>query len=213
MKKLVSIVALLSISLFATSQNKKYIAAMEKNVAALDTTRDAVQLQNLANTFERIASAEKSEWLPNYYVAYCYVNMTYSFKGDQIDTYCDKAEKFIKIADSISPNNSEIYTLKAQIASARISVNPMTRGQKYGTISGELREKAKDLDKTNPRPYYLEGTAYFYTPSMFGGGKDKAKPVFQKALEMYEIFKPVSSIAPNWGKNSTMYFLKECDKK
>lgn len=214
MKKILSIVALLSITLFATAQDKKkYIATMEKNVAALDTTRDGKQLQNLANTFERIASAEKAEWLPSYYAAYCYVNMTYSTKGDEIDTYCDRADKFIKVADSISPNNSEIYTLRAQIASARISVNPMTRGQKYGMESGEWREKAKELDKTNPRPYYLEGTAYYFTPAMFGGGKDKAKPVFQKALEMYETFKPASTIAPNWGKNSCNYFIKECDKK
>ncbi len=213
MKKLLPLLALLSMTLYATSQNKKYIAIMEKNVAALDTTRDGLQLQNLANNFERIASAEKAEWLPSYYAAYCYTNMTYSTKGDQIDTYCDKADKFLNVADSISPKNSEIYTLKAQVASARISVNPMSRGQKYGPISGDLREKAIAYDKTNPRPYYLEGTSLFYTPPMFGGGKDKAKPVFQKALEMYETFKPESSIAPNWGKNSCNYFIKECDKK
>ncbi len=213
MKKILSLVALLSVTLFSTAQNKKYVMAMEKNVMALDTTRDGKQLQNLANNFERIASAEKAEWLPSYYAAYCYVNMTYSTKGDAIDTYCDKADKFVHVADSISPNNSEVYTLKAQIASARISVNPMSRGQKYGTISGELREKAKELDKTNPRPYYLEGTGLFYTPPMFGGGKDKAKPIFEKALSMYETFKPESSIAPNWGKNSCTYFIKECDKK
>ena len=161
MKKILSTLILLSVTVFAFSQNPKYVAAMEKNITVLDTTRDAIQLQNLANNFERIANAEKAEWLPNYYIAYCYVNMTYAAKGDQIDTYCDKAEKFLHLADSISPNNSEIYTLKAQIASARISVNPMSRGQKYGTISGDFREKAKELDKTNPRPYYLEGTAYF----------------------------------------------------
>lgn len=213
MKKLF-ILALVAVTAFqSTAQNKKYIATMEKNIAALDSTRDGAGLQNLANTFERIAGAEKTEWLPSYYTAYCYVNMTYTTKGDMIDTYCDKAESFIKKADSISPNNSEIYTLKAQIASARISVNPMTRGQKYGTESAELRDKAKELDKTNPRPYYLEGTGYFYTPPMFGGGKDKAKPVFEKALQMFETFVPASTIAPHWGKGATQYFLKECDKK
>lgn len=213
MKKLLMITAMIGTALFTTAQNKKYISTMEKNVAELDSTRDGAKLQNLANTFERIAGAEKAEWLPNYYAAYCYVNMTYTTKGDMIDTYCDKAEIFIRRADSISPNNSEIYTIKAQIASARISVNPMSRGQKYGTESAELREKAKQLDKTNPRPYYLEGTALFYTPPMFGGGKDKAKPAFEKALTLYETFKPASSIAPNWGERASKYFLKECDKK
>jgi hypothetical protein len=213
MKKLLILTTLMAGSLSSSAQNQKYINAMEKNIATLDTTRDAAALQNLANNFERIASAEKSEWLPNYYTAYCYCNMTYSVKGDQIDVYCDKAESFLKKCDSINPNNSEIYTLKAQIASARIGVNPMSRGQKFGTLSAELREKAKELDKTNPRPYYLEGTAYFYTPPMFGGGKDKAKPAFEKALKLYDTFKPASSISPNWGKRSTEYFLKKCDEK
>lgn len=213
MKKLIIILAVICIHNSATAQNKKYIATMEKNIASMDTTRDPLQLQGLANNFERVASAEKTEWLPCYYAAYCYVNMTYSVKGDKIDTYCDKADTFINTADSINPNNSEIYTLKSQIAGARISVNPMSRGQKYGMMSGELREKAKDLDPTNPRPYYLEGTSLFYTPSMFGGGKDKAKPAFEKALKLYETFKPVSTITPNWGQHNTIYFLKECDVK
>ncbi|MDQ3048153.1 MAG: hypothetical protein M3R27_11445 [Bacteroidota bacterium] len=213
MKKILLLTMVLGMAVTANSQNKKYITTMEKNVAALDTSRTVELLQPLANNFERIASAEKTEWLPLYYAAYCYTNMTYSAKGDMIDTYCDKADTYIKRADSISPNNSEIYTLKAQIASARISVNPMTRGQKYGTESGVLREKAKEMDPKNPRPYYLEGTAYFYTPAMFGGGKDKAKPVFEKALPMFEAFKPASSIHPHWGKSSTEYFLKKCDEK
>ena len=213
MKKTILLALVTITGLTATAQNKKYIETMEKNIATLDTTRDADGLQKVANTLERIASAEKTEWLPDYYLAYCYVNMTYSAKGNDIDTFCDKADSFISKADSMNPNNSEIYTMKAQIASARISVNPMTRGQKYGTISAEFRDKAKDLDPTNPRPYYLEGTAYFYTPKMFGGGKDKAKPVFEKALTMYDAFKPASSIAPNWGKRAAQYFLKQCDEK
>ena len=61
--------------------------------------------------------------------------------------------------------------------------------------------------------YSAGRNSFLFTPAMFGGGKDKAKPVFQKALEMYETFKPASSIAPNWGKNSCSYFIKECDKK
>lgn len=213
MKKTIIIIALISINTLLNAQNPKYIAAMERNVATLDTTRDGAILQNLANTFERIGSAEKTEWLPQYYAAYCYINMTYSTKGSTIDTYCDKAETFLKKADSINPNNSEIYTLKAQAASARISVSPMTRGQKYGTISADIREQAKKFDPANPRPYYLEGTGYFYTPPMFGGGKDKAKASFEKALTMFETFKPASSIAPRWGKNSTEYFLKQCESK
>ena len=212
MKKLISVAIALSITLFITAQNPKYIAVMEKNIAILDTAKSVEQLQSSANTFERISGREKTEWLPNYYAAYCYAMLTRNVKGDMIDTYCDKADTFINKADSISPNNSEIYALKAQIASARIGVNPMMRGQKYGTQSAAFRDKSKTLDPTNPRPWLLEGEGNFYTPAAFGGGKKKAKPSFEKALSLYETFKPANTIAPRWGKEEANYFLKKCDE-
>jgi Flp pilus assembly protein TadD len=211
MKRL-AILALISTCLSTMAQNKKYLAAMEKNVAAVDTSRTIEQLQPLENNFERIANAEKKEWLPYYYAAYANVSMTYQSKGNTIDTYCDKADALANKADSLNPNNSEILALKAQIAAARISVNPMIRGQKYGSEAQTLREKAKTLDPTNPRPWFLEGMSLFYTPSAFGGGKDKAKVAYIKALELFAAFKPATSIHPNWGQKTTEYFLKQCEK-
>ncbi|HET6227705.1 MAG TPA: hypothetical protein VFF27_15590 [Bacteroidia bacterium] len=211
MKKTI-LLALVCLNLGAMAQNKKYLDAMEKNVAAVDTSRTIDQLQPLENNFERIANAEKKEWLPYYYAAYCNVNMTYATKGNDIDTYCDKADALVHKADSLNPDNSEIQALKAQIAAARISVNPALRGRKYGSEAAQLREKAKKLDPANPRPWMLEGMSLFYTPSAFGGGKDKAKVSYTKALELYESFKPASSIHPRWGKGTTQYFLGQCDK-
>lgn len=211
MKKLL-VIAFLSTCTNSFAQNKKYMEAMEKNVAAIDTAGTIEQLQPLENTFERIAHAEKKEWLPYYYAAYANVMMSYEVKGNNIDTYCDKADVLVNKADSLNPANSEIISLKAQIAAARISVNPMSRVQKYGSEARALREKAKALDPVNPRPWFLEGMSSFYTPSMFGGGKDKAKVAYTKALELYDGFKPASSIHPNWGKRTAEYFLKQCDK-
>ena len=111
MKKIITIIALTAICSIADAQNKKYIETMEHHIAILDTTRNAAILQAEANTFERIGNAEKTEWLPQYYAAYCYVNMTYSPKAD-VDSWCDKAESFLRKADSLSPKNSEIVTLK-----------------------------------------------------------------------------------------------------
>ena len=129
-----------------------------------------------------------------------------------IDSYCDKADIYVKTADSLSPNNSEIYTLKAQIAAARLTVDPMSRYQKYGALAAGYREKAKVLDPNNPRPWFLEGMSKLYTPEAFGGGKDKAKSSYEKANTLFETFHPPSSIYPNWGKKANEHFLKECDK-
>jgi hypothetical protein len=58
----------------------------------------------------------------------------------------------------------------------------------------------------------LEGQAYYFTPSAFGGGKDKAKPAFEKAISLYDSFKPQSTIHPNWGKGTAYYFLQKCNE-
>lgn len=194
------------------AQNKKFVAAMEKNIAMLDTSKTKEQFQQCFNNFERISNAEKGEWLPKYYMAYCSLMMSYGDETSKTDDYCDKADQLLVLADSLSPNNSEIYTLRSLSASARIRVNPMARGAKYGQLSGTLLAKAKELDANNPRAYLLDGQGKFYTPPAFGGGKDKAKPILEEAVKKFAAFKPASTIAPNWGEARAKQMLEACNK-
>ena len=82
----------------------------------------------------------------------------------------------------------------------------------YGAESAEYIKNAELLDPTNPRPVYLEGQAKFYTPPAFGGGKEVAKPLFEKALGMFDSFKPETELHPSWGKSATQYFLSMTTK-
>ncbi|MFI5150334.1 MAG: tetratricopeptide repeat protein [Bacteroidia bacterium] len=202
-----------SLFLTVSAQNKRFTASMEKNIKMMDTCKSAPSYQQVANGFERIANAEKKEWLPSYYASLCHVFMATSMTGDKIDEYCDIAERFATKADSLSPNNSEIYALKALIYSSRIGVNPMLRGAKFGGMSGEASAKAKELDPSNPRPYLLQAQGKYYTPPQFGGGKDKALPLFEEAVKKYDAFKLISPINPNWGKERAKMLLEECQKK
>ncbi len=195
------------------AQNKRYVSSMEKNLKMMDTCKSAPSYQQTANGFERIANAEKKEWLPAYYVSLCNVFMATTMKGDKIDEYCDIAEKYANKADSLSPNNSEVYALRALIYSSRISVNPMLRGAKFGGMSGEMSSKAKELDPNNPRPYLLQAQGMYYTPPQFGGGKDKALPLLEETVKKYEAFHPASTIHPDWGKERAKMLLDECKKK
>ncbi|HEV7232094.1 MAG TPA: hypothetical protein VGO45_12230 [Bacteroidia bacterium] len=213
MKKIAALFLTLSLALSCIGQNKKYISVMEKNLHEMDTCKTIHGYQMVANSFERIANAEKKEWLPTYYAALCHAFMSTLTTGDKIDEYCDIAEKFANKSDSISPNNSEIYALRSLIYSQRIGVNPMLRGAKFGGKSGEMNAKSKELDPNNPRPYLLQGQGKFYTPPQFGGGKDKALPILEEAVKKFETFKPASSIAPNWGKERAKQMVEECKKK
>jgi hypothetical protein len=213
MTKLISLLLAFLVSFASISQNKKFISSMEKNLKTMDTCRSIPSYQQTANSFERISNAEKKEWLPPYYTALCNAFMASMTAGDKIDEYCDIAEKYANKADSLSPNNSEVYALRSLIFSQRIGVNPMMRGAKFGGKSGEMNAKSKELDPTNPRPYLLSGQGKFYTPPQFGGGKDKAQPLLEEAVKKYEAFKPASTISPVWGKERAKMLLEECQKK
>jgi hypothetical protein len=213
MKHLFVFAVALTASLLVNGQNEKYLNAMKKNVAELDSAHDAAHLAELGNNFERIADAEKTQWLPYYYAAYCQVMNSYMDPDkSKTDAIADKAEQLIKKAEEVNGGeNSETCVIKSMIASSHLMVDPQTRYMKYGQASGLEISKAKTLDPSNPRPVYLEGQSKFFTPEQFGGGKPQAKELFTKALQMFDQFKPASELHPTWGKAATNYFLQQCN--
>jgi len=219
MKKiLLSFFAIASFCFTLTAQETdKYTRAMETNVPVIDTLRNSAQLVALSATFERIAEAEKTKWLPYYYAALAQVNAAYflgegNMKADKTDPMADKAEAFISKADALSPNNSEVYVVKKMVASLRMMGDPMTRYMQYGPMAEEALATAIKLNPENPRIYLLQGQDKFYTPEQFGGSKTEAKALFQMADKKYTVFKPKSSIDPVWGKPTVDYFLAELNK-
>jgi hypothetical protein len=212
MKKLFLSVAVLFVAFAAIAQSEKFTAAMKKNLAALDTSfKNPADLLTVANNFERVATAEKNQWLPYYYAALCQVNYGFMEQNkDKTDGYADKAALLIAKADSLSPNNSEISCIKSMIASCHMMVDPMQRWQQYGQESSSNMEAAIKQDSANPRPYFLKGQSLKYTPEQFGGGCKTATPALQTALDKYGTFKPASELHPNWGKERVEMLIKEC---
>ena len=212
MKKLVIVSTLIFISVVSFGQSEKYVAAMKKNLSAIDTSfKNPADLLALANNFERIATAEKNQWLAYYYAAFCQVNYGFMMQDkDKVDAIADKATDMINKADSLMPNNSEISCIKSMIASCHMMVNPMQRYMEYGPESNSNMEAAMKQDPSNPRPYYLKGQGLKYTPEQFGGGCVTAKPALQTAMDKYGTFKPAGELYPNWGKAQVEMLLQGC---
>ena len=191
---------------------------MEQKLAGFDSTRSTEGLQELANSFERIAEAEKTQWLPYYYAALSNVNLGFNYaiaagpmggNADKVDPLADKAEKLLNKAEELSKDNSEIYVVKKLIASCRMLGDVMNRYMTYGPVAVEALATAKKLNPENPRVYVLEGTDLYNTPEQYGGNKTEAKRLLEEALKKYETFKPESSIHPAWGKGQAQYFLSQ----
>ncbi|MEO5997944.1 MAG: hypothetical protein ABIN89_14455 [Chitinophagaceae bacterium] len=213
MKKILVLLAITVSSTILFAQSEKYMKAMQSNIAMLDSGYIKGNMAELSNNFERIADAEKTQWLPYYYASYCAVGNAFAEPDkSKTDGIADRAEQLIKKAETINgKENSEICVIKSMIASSHMMVDPQARWQQYGEASASNIAKAKSMDPANPRPVYLEGQSKFYTPESFGGGKAPAKELFIKALTMFDTFKPETSLHPNWGKSTTAYFLAQCN--
>ena len=112
MKKLIFILSAILVASFSFAQMPdKFVKAMETKIAAVDTTMTVQGLTDLANAFERIADAEKNQWLAYYYAAYCNASAgtmagaggdMMAAKADKTDPYADKADAQIKKAEALA---------------------------------------------------------------------------------------------------------------
>lgn len=204
-----AIVLLLLVSLTSFAQSEKYQLAMGKGLQLLQSAKSPDEFAAAANHFERIARAENTQWLPSYYASYCNLIAGLVGKKENMDPLLDKALGQIAKADSLSAGNSEIYTVRGYIEFMKMSIDPMNRMSFMKSAAASL-DKAIALNPENPRPYLVKGQNLFYTPAAFGGGKEAAKPLLEKAAAKFGTFKPDSSMAPNWGKERNNELLAQC---
>ena len=210
---------LLSSFIICSEYSDRYYKSMDKGIEMFDSSKTEVDFLKVSNYFYRISQVIKTDWLSSYYYAYANTSLSMMQEDNDLkEEYLDKALNILAPFDTLKTASldsiamSEIYTLRAMIYVGKIFINPMINGIKYGPLSEQNIEKAKKLNVTNPRPYYLSGQSKFYTPSAFGGGVDKALPILKDALDYYDNFKP-KKYWPNWGYDDCKYLYNQALEK
>lgn len=214
MKKIFFFATFVLSSFAAMAQD--YKAPLTATYLAFDTTINEGPRLEAANKLKLIAKKFPDVWQANYYAAYALANLSYSEKdAAKRDAYLDEAQGYYEdmLAAMDGKENSETHVLAALIANARMAVKPQQRYQKLGKVFEQEMEAAKADNPDNPRIYYLKGVTKYFTPKMFGGGADAAKPYFEKADTLFanETTDDVDVI--HWGKGANAYFLGEIRKE
>lgn len=207
MQKTLLALALL-VSLTAGAQSAKYTEAMTKNIPLLDSAKSVDQLQSLAGTFDRIGDAEKTQWLPYYYAALAQTWIGWMPATTDKDANAQKINAYLAKAEAIE-KNAETYAVENMAATQQMLVDPQTRWATNGKDAAAALQKGMALDPNNPRLYYLQAMSLFGTPPQFGGGKDKAKPVFEKSIALYKSAQP-KPLYPTWGQKQAEDMLAQC---
>ncbi|WBA43701.1 hypothetical protein [Hymenobacter canadensis] len=187
-----------------------YTDMMMATIKELMSTGDVAQLKQVDAKLERAAAVNGKDWLPRYYQAYARLITCFQSKedGDTKDKYLDQAEAALAQARKLGGDESELLVLQAYIYQARLGVSPMPRSMKYSGMVTQTLEQAKKLNAANPRIYLVQANNVYYTPAMFGGGADVAKPLYEEARKRYAAFTPASTTAPSWGERQLLGRLK-----
>lgn len=207
MKTLTLIASILLSVSFAYAQSD-LTSDIQKGINMLDTMKTEKTNQQAVSHFKTIA-ANSTNWEPHYYAAYSNLLLGIGKKDQESkDELFSKALIYIKKADSLSANNSEIITLKGYILFMQMSVYPQQRAMSLIPEANTLFEKAIVLDPENPRPYLLKGISLFYVPGMFGGDRSQAKVVLITAKAKFDKY-TAKNLQLNWGKAKVDELLKQ----
>ncbi len=211
MKHLITIVVFLTISNVMLIASP-YEDAMQQSIQKMYQSTTNEELQSVSATFFRIAEKENSQWQPLYYAAYSLVRTAFFTKDREVvDKNLDTAQNYVDQLKLKFSDESEVFVLQALLYSMRIT--DAATGMKYSVLSNEAIDNALKQNKNNPRAYYCKGNNVLYTPAMYGGGKDNAKLLFEKAKTLFEKEETTNSLNPRWGKEHNSKMLEYCFSK
>jgi len=174
---------------------------------------DAWDLQQMLAArahFERLLNDPTYPWLIHYYIGYTdlrIVNYCFSKNDKEMaKKFVDDGIEYLKKAIELKGDFAEGYALLSSLYGNKIGLNPLL-GITLGPKSGRMRKKALQLAPENPRVHLIAGQSAYYTPRMWGGGKEKALKHIQKAIQCFNTFKVEKPILPTWGHEEAYAYL------
>jgi len=163
------------------------------------------------NLFERIANAEKDNWLPHYYIAQINSLKSWNVKdGAVLKSQLDKAQEHLDMAMMLSENNPELLVMQAQVLTNWIAYDGRTYGMKYAGKVTELYEKAHSIAPDNPRVAVCKADWAMGSAKYFGQDTAPFCKQVEAALALFDTYEPESKLHPNWGKKRGEDIVKSC---
>ncbi len=205
MEKLLIILALAVSSIMQSQGN--YEQGMDQALQLWEENK----VEEASVLFERIASAEQGNWLPNYYIAL--VNTTSAFETKDFNKMSQMltiAQTSLDIELDKTPKNVELLVMQAMIHTAWIAFDPMSYGQKLSPSVMQLYATAEAIAPENPRVVFEKAQFQMGTARFFGNDTAPICAEIEKSIKLFDNFKPESKYHPNWGKEQAVKAYKTC---
>lgn len=165
-----------------------------------------------SNLFERIAKAEKDNWIPSYYVGYINIMTSFGIKDEaKLNAQLEKAGEYLDNALLLSPNNAEVMIIQALKNTAYIAFDGQKYGMSMSAKNSAIFEKAIQIAPNNPRVLLQKAEWDMGAARFFGKSTEPYCKDIAKALEIFKAEKKSDvKFAPSWGKERAEEVLKQC---
>ena len=205
MTKLITIIAMFVASV--VSAQTQFDQGMQK---ALQTWKNGNSKEALVQ-FEKIASVEKTNWLPNYYIVL--INTTQAFEEKdktKMESLLNAAQKAQDVCNELAMDNPEVLVLQAMIHTAWIVYDPMINGQRLSGDVMYILNKANKIAPENPRVVFQKASFEIGLAQYFGQDTKPMCAQIEKSIELFATFKPESAFHPSWGLDRAQEAVKAC---
>lgn len=208
MKHIFVILAIL-ISTTAIGQSK-YEQGMTKAFALLEQNK----LDEASNLFQRIATAEKDNWLPYYYVAQTEIIKVWQNWEERDESILKaqtaKAQEYINTANTYTENNVYTLYLQAQVHTVWVAHDGMKYGMSMSPKVIQLYEKALKLEPNNPMLILSKAEWDIGGAAFFGTSTEPYCKEIERAMTLFPTFKPETPFHPNFGADRAQEVLDRC---
>lgn len=158
----------------------------ERELADGRTTLDVRTLTAARNRFQQCVQQQPKNANRLYHLALTdsYLRQAAEYAKDDAAAkrWLNTAISDVQSAITLDDHSSDAHALLADLYGSKIT--GMLSGMHYGPRANAEVQRAFQLDPKNPLAFAVVGRKYFYAPTMFGGGIDKAVASFLKATEL-----------------------------
>lgn len=210
MKSLI-VIAFVLLSAVGTAQTP-YEKGMRKAFGLWEENK----LDEASNLFERIASAEKENWLPEYYVAQIHILKCWttwdSRDESSLKVNLDKAQEHINNILTIDKENPYAKQMQAQLYTVWVAHDGMKYGMKYSGKVSELYGKALASEPENPIFIFNKAEWDIGAAQYFGSSTEPYCKEIKRAIDLFATFKPATEFHPSYGLERAEEAYKQCTK-
>ena len=194
----------------STEKTRRFLV---RYIASFDTAQSDYVRGKIIKGTEMVAGTAKTDWISQYHASYCNA-ITASRQADTTAAlpFLGKAKDYLRAADSLKKNESEIVLLSGMIKYIHSEMDTALR-KELGPQVVKDYEQAKKLNPENPRVYLLMGERLLQLPEQAGGGKKKAKELALLALQKFAKDTHEDTAWPTWGRSRAEALLAKCEAK